>query len=255
MQLSRRTAARQAPRMRGLSLVELMVGIAVSLFIVAAAALLASTQLSDNRRLLLETQLQQDLRATADIITRELRRSSYWDNAAAGAPAPIGSITVPIAVAPNPYAALSVSTSASSAVFYRYRRSSGVEAFGFKLTNAGVVLACQSDGSEVGGQCDTGWQELSDPNTVRITEFRISTERATNSANDDNQFLPCPYPCADGTSACWPKLAVRELTLVMTGVSRTDDAVVRTLRSSLRVRNDRVDLSTEAPAGQSCPAG
>ncbi|MBL0296208.1 MAG: hypothetical protein IPQ21_03185 [Betaproteobacteria bacterium] len=52
-----------------------MVGITVGLFIVAAAAMLVTTQLGDNRRLLLETQVQQDLRATADIITRELRRA------------------------------------------------------------------------------------------------------------------------------------------------------------------------------------
>ncbi|MDQ2780283.1 MAG: prepilin-type N-terminal cleavage/methylation domain-containing protein, partial [Pseudomonadota bacterium] len=60
---------------RGLSLVELMVGITIGLFVVAAAATLVSVQLADNRRLLLETQMQQDLRATADIIGRELRRA------------------------------------------------------------------------------------------------------------------------------------------------------------------------------------
>ena len=61
---------------RGLSLIELMVGIAVGLFIVAAATVLVSGQLGENRRLMLDTQLQQDLRATADIITRELRRAN-----------------------------------------------------------------------------------------------------------------------------------------------------------------------------------
>ena len=59
---------------RGLSIVELMVGIAIGLIIVAAASLLMSGQLNENRRLLAETQLQQDLRAASDIITRELRR-------------------------------------------------------------------------------------------------------------------------------------------------------------------------------------
>jgi len=60
---------------QGLSLVELMVGITIGLFVVAAASLVVSNQLFDNRRLLLETQLQQDLRATMDIITRQLRRA------------------------------------------------------------------------------------------------------------------------------------------------------------------------------------
>ena len=68
-------------RQRGLSIVELMVGIAVGLFVVAAASTLVATQLSDNRRLMLETQVHQDLRAAADIITREVRRSGYWNAA------------------------------------------------------------------------------------------------------------------------------------------------------------------------------
>ena len=59
----------------GLSIVELMVGVAIGLVIVAAAALLMTGQLVENRRLLVETQLQQDLRGAADIITRELRRA------------------------------------------------------------------------------------------------------------------------------------------------------------------------------------
>ena len=82
--------------MRGLSIVELMVGIAVGMFVLAGASLLASSQLSDNRQLLLETQVQQDLRATADLIARELRRGGYWANA--------GSTVWPAAApAVNPY--------------------------------------------------------------------------------------------------------------------------------------------------------
>jgi len=65
----------------GLSIVELLVGIAIGLFILAGATLVTSTQLSNNRLLLLETQIQQDLRSTADLITRELRRSGYWGGA------------------------------------------------------------------------------------------------------------------------------------------------------------------------------
>ena len=248
MHLGRRRRA----AMRGLSLVELMVGVAVSLFVVAAAALLVSSQLTDNRRLLLETQLQQDLRATADIITRELRRSSYWADARSGVPAPLfGQVTS------NPMVALAVSTPASSTVHYKYQRASGTHAFGFRLNDNGVITACQSDGSGAGGLCGESanpWQELTDRNTVRITEFRID-QRVANAANDDALTLPCPYPCADGTGDCWPKVSVRELTIVITGQSRSDANVQRTLRSSVRVRNDQVQISGEALPLQACPAG
>ena len=58
-----------------------MVGVTLGLFVVAAAALMVSTQLGENRRMLLESQLMQDLRAASDIITRDLRRASYTTNA------------------------------------------------------------------------------------------------------------------------------------------------------------------------------
>lgn len=249
MQLKQRPSQQAA--MRGLSLVELMVGIAVSLFVVAAAALLTSSQLSDNRRLLLETQLQQDLRATADIITRDLRRSSYWQNSATGVPSPDGG-----AVLPNANTALSVSTSASSSVFYRYWRSSGAAAFGFKLNNAGVVQSCQSDGSEAGGPCSTvPWQDLTDARTMEVTEFTVDDERVGLGANVDAVKLPCPYPCDDGTADCWPEVAVREFTIKIKARSRSFPEVQRTLTSSVRVRNDRVDFSNEASATNACPAG
>jgi prepilin-type N-terminal cleavage/methylation domain-containing protein len=76
MQLKHRLWHRGGPgRQRGLSLVELMVGVVIGLIVVAAASMVMANNTVDSRRLVLEAQLQQDLRATADIITRELRRA------------------------------------------------------------------------------------------------------------------------------------------------------------------------------------
>jgi Tfp pilus assembly protein PilW len=243
--------ARQRSRRQslGLSLVELMVGVAVSLFVVAAASMLVSTQLVDNRRLLLETQLQQDLRATADIITRELRRSGYSLSAEDIVPSPDKNEVVA-----NAYLGLAVEPAASAAVRYRYRRNLGHAAFGFKLEN-GVIKSCQGDSA---GECESGWQDLTDASTVQITSFFVDTVRAGARARPDNDealTLPCPSLCADGTTNCWPKVGVRELTVTIAGTSRSDATVSRTLTSSVRVRNDSVALSSEAPSNRSCPVG
>ena len=74
MHLIHATARQPSRRARGLSIVELLVGIAVGLFVLAGATLLVSSQLSDNRQLMLETQVQQDLRASADLIARPTPR-------------------------------------------------------------------------------------------------------------------------------------------------------------------------------------
>ena len=65
----------------GLSIVELMVGIAISLFIVAGATVMMTSQLGDNRKLLLEAQIQQDMRSAMDMISRDIRRAGYWAQA------------------------------------------------------------------------------------------------------------------------------------------------------------------------------
>ena len=69
---------------RGLSMVELMVGVVVGLFVVAGAVKLFTDYLGSNRNLLLQTRINQDLRAAADLIARDLRRGGYWRNATAG---------------------------------------------------------------------------------------------------------------------------------------------------------------------------
>ena len=66
---------------RGLSIVELLIGLAIGLFIVGGAIKLFVDNLTNNRRLLLETRVNQDLRAAADLIARDLRRAGYWRNA------------------------------------------------------------------------------------------------------------------------------------------------------------------------------
>jgi type II secretory pathway component PulJ len=119
---------------RGVSLVELLVGITVGLFVVAAAAMLVGSQLSENRNLLLETQMQQDLRSTADIMTRELRRIGFADSVLVwndGMSGPVAETSV-ASITP-------ASGSSITEIDFFYRRRPGDDTrFGFKLED-GVI--------------------------------------------------------------------------------------------------------------------
>jgi hypothetical protein len=218
---------------RGLSIVELMVGIAIGLFVVAAASMLVATQLSDNRRLTLETQVQQDLRATADIITRELRRAGHWAQAR-------HSVGDPATTNPNTGVTVEDGTpfpegQPLSAVLLSYSRS-GDEAdmdvveLGFGLSN-GVVQ------TQLG---DAPWQALTDANTLNVTEFTVTMNRQPIP-------LECPKPCPDPSVECRPILEVRDLTVFIKGRAAHDASVERSIRSNVRLRNDTVVAGT-------CPA-
>jgi prepilin peptidase dependent protein B len=223
-----RTRSRLAQRrsQRGLSMVELMVGVAIGLFVVAGATVAVSNQLSDNRRLMLETQIQQDVRAAADLIARDIRRAGYWGSAEAG----IWNAGA-VAVASNPYTPLDdvVSGTPASAVRFTYSRGAednaindASERSGFKLNNGVIQMY-------VGG----AWQALTDGNTLRVTNFQVRL-------NDQDVNLQCLKDCAGGGSACWPRQKVRDVTVDITGQAVYDAAVQRHARSKVRLRNDMV---------------
>jgi type IV pilus assembly protein PilW len=223
---------------RGLSIVEMMVGVAIGLFVVAGAAMLLATQLSDNRRLLLETQVQQDLRATADIIVRELRRAGSRGQAQTGVWTPAA------APSANPYTAVEPiagegefadDEEASSAVL---AYSSADEAV--PLEEDGVVTNAERrgfrlDNGVIQTQLGAGnWQALTDGNTVRVTRFSVRMNRQPVP-------LACPKACPVGAVACPPMLEVRDMQVDITGQAAHDPAVQRSVRSNVRVRNDTVN--------------
>ncbi len=222
------------PSQRGLSLVELLVGIAVGMFVVASAAMLVSTQLNDNRRLLLETQVQQDLRAAADIITRELRRSGHWPGAAGFAWTSGGAAAV------NPHSDVILHAAPFDEVKFSYwRQANEIGPYGFKQ-DGNVLKTLLAAG---------GWHELTDGNTLRITAFSITPRDGPQAR------LPCQKLCPDGTDSCWPTLTVRELDLDIEGEAASDPSVKRSLRTVVRLRNDLVQFKIPNPVAptQACP--
>lgn len=226
-------------RQNGLSMVELMVGIAIGLFVVAGTAMLVSSQLTENRRLLLETQLLQDLRSSADIVTRELRRAGH----SAASESTVWSLSA--AAQPNTLAA--VSLGGTSEIGFKYARGPTQEGpFGFKLDPSGAIK------TNLGSGAGSNWQDLTDPRTLRVTALTI----APVPDPPIEVVLPCPSACPGpgGPQDCWPRLAVRSFTVTMTGQAVHDASVQRTLRTTVRLRNDRVRFNDPLNPTQYCPA-
>jgi type IV pilus assembly protein PilW len=224
----RRLSPRRRPDPRrpaaGLSLVELLVGITVGLIVVAGASYVAVNQIGDNRRLLLETQVQQDLRAAADLIARDVRRAGYWGAAEQG----LWQGDAPAAAA-NPYVA--VAPAAASApvaqVDFAYSRNAednavddDAERFGFKLEGGAIKTL-------LGG----AWQTLTDTNVLEVTTFAVTAQPQTVRQ-------ACYRECAVGGTACWPTETVRTLTIDIAGRAVSDASVVRSVREVVRLRND-----------------
>ena len=232
-----RSARPRRVRPFGLSIVELLVGIAIGLFVLAGATAVVTGQLTDNRRLLLETQIQQDLRAAADLITRDLRRAGYWGNAVSRVwPAP-GAVLADNMYFVVPMASLGIG--GRTEINYSYSNAgplpfgtgaennnrSVAETYGFTHNSTNNTIDMKVGAS--------GWQALTDPNVVRITQFDVQI-------NPQVLTVPCAKTCPGGGTACWPQQTVRDVAIVITGQAVHDANVQRNVRAGTRLRNDSI---------------
>jgi type IV pilus assembly protein PilW len=212
-----------------MSLVELMVGLALGMFVVAGASVLMTNQLSDNKRLMLETQMHQDLRAAADLIARDLKRAYWWGSPEtsvwrAGFATPIS----------NPYAVSSPASSVAATGDFTYwvsgsssndaenNRADESEKYGFQLLNDAIEMKRGAG----------PWQAMTDVNTMKIIAFSVTV-------NASAVPIAC-FSCTAGSATCPPQQVVRQVVVLITGQAVHDPNVIRSISSTVRLRNDLV---------------
>lgn len=207
---------------RGVSLVELMVGIAVGLGAVAVATTLLGTAVAEGRRQFVEDRLMQELRAASELIGRNLRRSGHWGAAldAVGASAP----------ASNPYQAQAPAPAASEAIAISYSRDAvengrvdANEQLGFRLRRG--VLEMQIGGG--------GWQALTDSKQMLVQAFDVAPRTSES-------VLPCADACRAGSIDCPPRQRIQSIEVTLSARAAADARIVRSLTSHARIRNDAV---------------
>ena len=93
------------------------------------------------------------------------------------------------------------------------------ERFGFRYDSVEKAVEIRKGGTACGG---TGWENITDESSVEIDTFTITDQLPTNL-----------------TSGSFT-VDIREYSIEMTGHLKSDPSIVRTLRETIRVRNDKV---------------
>lgn len=229
---------------RGLSIIELMVGIAVGLFIVGGATKMFVEYLNSSRNSMLGVRLNQDLRVAADLVARDLRRAGFWRSSASG----VWSSTT-TSVLPNPYNTVATP---SNGITYSYDKGgnttvttvAALENFGFMLnTSTGTLQARLGDNV---------YQDITDPNTVRITAFTVTSGSTVTGAvlNPVELYQNCPclvkasctladFQVGGSRYATRPLLTIQMYNVTIAGESRNDTTAKRQITETVRVRNDK----------------
>jgi len=233
---------------RGLGLVELMVGITVGLIVAAGASMVAVNQINEHRRLMLETQIQQDLRTAADLLQQDLRRAGFRGLTEQGVWAPPSAVGTAAEQASktasaNPYiSVVKADTPGALSLTYMYARYSGgglfgaevprdAEHFGFKWDKSSKTLYLRIGSTD--GQ--DNWLPITDPDSVRITDFDIEVTSQPTNVGDF-----CDKPCGTASTPACPIHEVRQVKFTLVGEARHDSNVKRTLSGVERLRADSI---------------
>ena len=227
-------------KQRGFSLTELMIGSAVGLIVVAGAVQLYLLNLratADNLRL---SRLNQELRATLDLLQNDLRRAGYWsfipvvDNPADNpfqsdgnrlrlghAPGEEDDSCILYSYDANADGRVGVGAAGTPSLT---ASTANLEQFGFRLRNGQVQM--RNGGSVF--DCRSGsWQNVTDPDT-EITALHFTlTETCRNLLDPD-------ATCGSGD----PALLQRRVAIAIDGRSRSDSRVHQQLTSMVAIAND-----------------
>lgn len=187
-----------------------MLGLGLSLALLAGGLRLMLLQLDLLHRAALARQLDQDLRAASELIVRELRRAGHWQAALDGG------------TASNPNTALLLGGSPGSATLaYAYDEGGAVQRRMLRL-NSGVLQLQLSPGSS--------FQALTDPASTRVLSLGLSLDSADQAVH---------VVCGPDTLATVPRQQ-RALSLLLQAESPADPSIRREVRARPRLRNDRL---------------
>lgn len=260
----------------GATLVELMVGLVIGLFILSGVLFINQQQTEVTILQASNTRLLQQARDVMERITRDLRRAGYQgyqhhvssstisvDNPFANRNASlyggyITDITIANQTSPNTEAA-------SSCIRYTYNLdddyptlvgsgttsygsdfdTDNLEMFGFKLSSSAVMMRTGSGGSTQ-FDCNNGsWEPVSDTSQITITglTFTLSTISCTNftaASRNDCDNTVTPSSTTDNPQSGDVLVRVREIEVELSGQAPSATDLTVTLNQKVSLKNDLV---------------
>ncbi|ANH67231.1 PilW family protein [Mitsuaria sp. 7] len=199
---------------RGFTLVEFMIGLTIGLLLLAGAFAMAGVQLGEHHRLMLELQVQQELRATAELMLRDLRRAAFWDRAQDGVWQDDPDVPVR-----NPYADVTVEDTGRR-LTYSFARDGSASGGASVRETSGFRLSEGRIDQLISGR----YQPLTDPDLLRVRRLEVRLASQGHPLGD-----ACDPSCAVGGAACAPTLSARLVTLIVDAEAAHDPRVTHHL--------------------------
>ncbi|MFM2090476.1 MAG: hypothetical protein RLZZ127_965 [Planctomycetota bacterium] len=229
---------------RGWTLVSAMVAAAAGLLVLAGLMRLVVAHVDEQRRMLLDARLTQDLRTILGLLTRDLQRAGHRGDAARGVAAVWRAEAGATGRPPNPYQDLALAGPPGAPwLGHAYSRDltedglvANQERFGVRLVPATQVVEWRLSGSALTPDERDHWQPLTDPAVLRVTRLAIRVETVSRSLRDW-----CPVQdCAAADGVCGPVWRMRRVEVELEARDALDGRIRRRMTATARPRNDEV---------------
>lgn len=230
----------------GVSVMEVLVSMSIGIVVTGSMITLLSNSLYNTSRIVQMNKLTEDLRLTMQMISRDVRRASYTANAiyCLGNPdcSTFGEISEDVGSVLTP-GDITVSDTNDCLWFLTDRDQDGDgtedDAGGFRLRSVTVSASRNVGQIEmwVGGpeaDCDAttsdDWVAITDPNQIDITAFSVDDDLSY----DEVLLSEVSGPVSTTTST----MRIRRIRMAISGELVNDDSISRTVRNSIRIRNN-----------------
>jgi type IV pilus assembly protein PilW len=260
-------------RQLGVSLVELMIGMAIGLIMISGALAFFGTQVFASYRVLGSSKVQQQLNALMLVMVNDIRRAGYSsaanaENVAANAFSQVGSTAVEVHddmdSDTNQVDGSGVPNATGSCVVYAYDSDEdGVvddtDLFGFRLNGDVVEMRRQGDSAGTMNSCSDDdanpgdWDAVTDSASIAITglSFDLRPSSCLNTAEpdgvdddgdgtiDEDEEADCysvPVPAGNGDVT----VEIRQLTITVDGQLANEASARASVTQTLKIRNDLV---------------
>jgi prepilin peptidase dependent protein B len=251
-------------KQQGLTLLELMIALALGLFIIAATLSVFISTLKSSSDTIKATRLNHDLEMAVNLMGNDIKRAGYSGTARINSNArnnPFTQATTDVRIFNLASPTTALTNAPGDCVLYSYDENGDgsvqdTERYGFRLSNG--TLEVRLSGTTT-ADCSNGvWQRFIDNTTLNVVDARFSfvalapltaTSRCINLAT--NVVTDGSLTCAAAGTTANPlphTIAVRRVVnIVLTGEVIGDNIVRKTVTSSVQIRNNRFYAVTTAP--------
>lgn len=228
MDTSRRIFKPQ-PAQGGFTIMEFMVSVTLSLIVTLAMLAMMSNTLGNTSRIVNMTKLTDDMRITMQMLTRDVRRSSYNANAMFCYANEDCGTDGSLSLAPD----ITIDESGECFTFQLDRDHDGDattdNAGGFRrvsVNGVGVIEMWIGDESPDCDAADSNWVQMTDPDRMDIEDFGI---------DDSLSYTEVIFDDGAGTTI---SQKIRKLRFSMQAQLVADNTITRSIEDIINVRND-----------------